>query len=112
MGTEIEAQTNEEVIQVRSRELQLENTEKLEEIIPVVQSIDEVNLQNMESNITQTKHMIINNIDNQTNLDDLASELKKISKNITEIKKSNTRLSKEIKELNQKIDKYIGDMND
>lgn len=111
MGVHIEAQDNSEVIQIRSRELQLENTEKLEQIIPVVDTISDVDLPNMESDTKEIKKMIIDNIDNQTNLDDIANALDKTTKSITELKKSMTRLSNSIKEMNEKLEKLEGDIN-
>lgn len=115
MGVHFEAQDTSEVIQVRSRELQAENTEKLEQIIPVVQTIEDVDLPNMESDTKNIKEMIINNIDNQVDLDTLADALDKANKGIIELKKSVTRLNKTMKEINQKIedfDKLInGDTN-
>lgn len=104
MGVHIEAQYNEEVMQVRSRELQLENTEKLEQIIPVVETIDEIDLPTIESNTHDIKDMIINNIDNQANLDDILDAINLAVKGITELKKANTRLSNTVKEMNKQID--------
>ncbi len=111
MGVEIEAQNHSEVMQVRSRELQLENTEKLEYMIPIVESIEEVDLQNVESNTNEIKDMIVNNIDNQVDLDVLADSLEKTNKGITELKKSITRLSNSMKEMSEKLDKLDGDID-
>lgn len=115
MGVHIEAQDHNEVMQVRSRELQMENTQKLNEIIPVVQSIDEVNLPQMENHTKEIKAMIVNNIDNQVDLDDINDNINRLSKQITEVKKSQTRLNNSLKTLSDKIDeavKQFGDLND
>lgn len=114
MGVHIEAQHNEEVIQIRSRELQLENTEKLEQIIPVVETIDEVDLPTIESNTHEIKDMLINNIDNQANLDDILDAINLSVKGITELKKANTRLSNTVKEMGKQIEelsKKFGDID-
>ena len=111
MGVEIEAQDNAELMHIRSRELQLENTEKLEQIIPIVETISDVDLQNIESNTNDIKDMIITNIDNQTDLDKIADVLEKTTKGITEVKKSITRLTNTVKEMNEKIEKLEGDIN-
>lgn len=114
MGVHFEAQDASEVIQVRSRELQIENTEKLEQIIPVVQTIEDVNLPNMESDTKDIKEMIVNNIDNQVDLDILADSLDKANKGIIELKKSITRLNNTMKEVIQKVEdleKLNGDTN-
>ena len=115
MGVHIEAQDNAELVQIRSRELQMENTEKLDNIIPIVETIDNVDLNTMENNTNEIKDMIVNNIDNQANLDDIAQELTKISKSVTELKKSNTRLMnsfKEMKNIFDEFQKQFGDIND
>lgn len=115
MGVHIEAQDHNEVMQIRSRELQMENTQKLNEIIPVVQSIDEVNLPQMENHTKEIKDMIVNNIDNQIDLDDINDNINRLSKQITEVKKSQTRLNNSFKALSDKIDeaiKQFGDLND
>lgn len=106
MAVHIEAQDNAELVQIRSRELQMENTEKLDNIIPIVETIDSVDLNTMESNTNEIKDMIVNNIDNQANLDDIAKELTKISKSMTELKKANTRLTNSLKEMKNTIDEY------
>lgn len=111
MGVHIEAQDNSEVIQIRSRELQLENTEKLEQMIPIVETIENVDLNAIESNTNDIKDMIINNIDEQIDLNDIADALNKTNKGITELKKSMTRLSNTVKEMNEKLEKFDGDIN-
>lgn len=111
MGVHFEAQDNSEVIQVRSRELQLENTEKLEQMIPIVETIDSVDLNAIESNTNDIKDMIINNIDEQVDLNDIADALNKVAKGMTELKKSTTRLSNTIKDISEKLEKLDGDIN-
>lgn len=111
MGIEIEAQDHTEVMQVRSRELQLENTEKLEQIIPVVQTIDEVDLQAMESNTNDIKDMIVTNIDNQTDLDKINEQLNRLTKGMTELKKANTRLTNSVKDLSETMQDFINNVN-
>jgi len=104
MGVEIEIQTHEEVAQLRTREIQQENTQKLEQIIPTVEAIDSVDLPTIEQNTNQIKNMVFNNIDQQTDLDEIADMLNTISKGIVEIKKSNTRITNAIKKNTERID--------
>lgn len=109
MGVHIETQDDTELMQVRSRELQLENTAKLEEIIPVVETIDDnigaVDLPSIESNTSEIRDMVKQNLHDQIDLNDIYAKLEKVEKSNIEIKKAITRLSK-------KIDKVIGDSNE
>lgn len=99
MGIELETQTHEEVMQIKSRELQMDNTEKLNNIIPVVESIDEVNLPQIESDASDIKEIVIQNLEEQTNLDDIKDSIDKINKSISTVKGQVTKLSKKIDEL-------------
>ena len=103
MGIEIEAQDNSEVMQVRSRELQLENTEKLEQIIPIVDTINDIDLQAIESNTNDIKDMIVTNIDEQIDLNEINNQVTQLSKGITELKKAHTRLNNSVKDLSKQI---------
>lgn len=114
MGIEIEAQDHNEVTQIRTRELQQENTEKLEQIIPIVETLDEVSLPTIENNTEQIKNMVVNNIENQTDLNEIANILNNITKGITELKKSNTRIANAVKKNTERIDelyKKYGELN-
>lgn len=99
MGIELETQTHEEVMQIKSRELQMDNTEKLNNIIPVVESIDEVNLPQIESDASDIKEIVIQNLEEQANLDDINDSINKINKSISTVKGQVTKLSKKIDEL-------------
>lgn len=97
MGVEIKTQTLAEVQQIRSREVQIENTKKLDQMTSVVQTIDEVDLQNMEQNTNEIKDMIVTNLDDQTDIDELYQIMKDFKKQLTEVKKTMTRVNNNIK---------------
>lgn len=99
MGTHIEVQHKDEVMQIRSRELQLENTKKLNNIIPVVEEINNVNLSQIESNTSEIKDIVSQNLEEQTNLDDINDTVNKLNKNVSTIKGQFTKLSKKVDEL-------------
>lgn len=101
MGAHIEVQDEQEVIQLRSRELQLENTEKLENIIPIVETINNVDLSQIETSTSEIKEMVSTNLEDQPNIEILLEEIKKTNKNISVMKGQITKLSKEIKELSK-----------
>lgn len=112
MAVHIEAQENEEVMQIRSRELQLENTERLDQMVPIVETIGEVNLQQLESNTQDIKDMVTTNLDEQVDLNDLMESMNKLVKGITELKKSNTRLQNSVKDLEARIVELGENKND
>ena len=103
MGIHIETQSTQEAMQVRSRELQIENTEKLNDIIPIVEDIENIDLNKIESNTQDIKDMIIENLDNQTNLDDILDAINSVGKNISTVKGQVTKLSKKVEALENKI---------
>lgn len=105
MGIELETQTHEEVMQIRSRELQMDNTEKLNNIMPIVESIDEVNLPQIESDASDIKEIVVQNLEEQANLDDINDSIDKINKSISTVKGQVTKLSK-------KIDELLGALNE
>lgn len=101
MGAHLEVQDEQEVMQLRSRELQLENTEKLENIIPIVETINNVDLNQIETSTSEIKEMVSTNLEDQPNIEILLDEIKKANKNISIMKGQITKLSKEIKELSK-----------
>lgn len=103
MGIHIETQSTQEAMQVRSRELQIENTEKLNDIIPIVEDIENIDLNKIESNTQDIKDMIIENLDNQTNLDDILDAINSVGKNISTVKGQVTKLSKKVEALESKV---------
>lgn len=100
MGIEIEGQSVDEAKHIRTRELQKDNMEKLNDINEMV---DNINLDGIESDTKTIKDMVINNLENQTNLDDISESLEKITKGITDIKRSQTNLNKKINEIQDKV---------
>ena len=80
MGIHLEVQNEQEVIQLRSRELQLENTEKLENIMPIVETINEVDLNKIETSTSEIKNIVSSNLEDQPDLQDILKEIQKINK--------------------------------
>ena len=103
MGIHLEVQDEQEVIQLRSRELQLENTEKLENIMPIVETINEVDLNKIETSTSEIKNIVSNNLEDQPDLQDILNEIQKINKNIGTVKSQITKLSKEVKEIAKQV---------
>lgn len=103
MGIHLEVQDEQEVIQLRSRELQLENTEKLENIMPIVETINEVDLNKIEASTSEIKNIVSSNLEDQPDLQDILNEIQKINKNIGTVKSQITKLSKEIKEIAKQV---------
>lgn len=104
MGVEIEAQNKSEVMQLKTRELQQENVEKLNDIIPVVNDIENVDFQKIANDTSNIQDIVSQNLEDQVDLDKMYDAVMTISKGITEIKKSNTRLSNAVKETQAKLD--------
>lgn len=104
MGVEIEAQNKSEVMQLKARELQQESVEKLNDIIPVVNDIENVDFQKIANDTSNIQDIVSQNLEDQVDLDKMYDAVITISKGITEIKKSNTRLSNAIKETQAKLD--------
>lgn len=98
MGEYIEVQEEQEVMQIRSRELQLESVEKLNDIVPVIENIDNVDLNKIELDTSEIKSMIVTNLDEQANLDDILESIDKLNKNISSLKGQITKLSKKLEE--------------
>lgn len=99
MGVQIEVQDHTEVMQVKSRELQLENTEKLNNLTPIVENIGDVNLSQIESDASDIKNIVIQNLDEQTDLDEIHESIEKINKNISILKGQVTKTSKKIDQI-------------
>lgn len=112
MGVHFEAQTKKEVEHIRSRELQLESVEKLNNIIPTVNALDDVNLQQIEAHVAETKDIVNNNLEQQPDLQDIfkkmntvCEQLNTISTTLDSMKKSQTQLKKTITEIKNNIKK-------
>lgn len=103
MGIHLEVQDEQEVMQLRSRELQLENTEKLENIMPIVETINEVDLNKIETSTSEIKNIVSSNLEDQPDLQDILNEIQKINKNIGTVKSQITKLSKEVKEIAKQV---------
>ncbi|MBO5180156.1 MAG: hypothetical protein J6B87_07430 [Clostridia bacterium] len=102
MAIEMEGQTPEEHQQIKTREIQKESVEKLEAVTDMV---DNFNIDIIESDTQVIKDIVMSNLEEQTNIDDVADALDKVIQGITDIKRSQTNLNKKINE----IQKQIGD---
>lgn len=109
MPTYIEAQDDDILKQVRARETQLENMEKLELISDAV---DNINVDDIAVTTTEIKEVVIDNLQNQPNIEDLLSGINKISQGITDIKRNQTNLNKKINDIQAVVDEMNGDSND
>lgn len=101
MAEYIEVQENQEVMQIRSRELQLDSVEKLNNITPIIENIDNVNLNQIETDTSEIKSMIETNLDEQANLDDILDSVNKLNKNISSLKGQITKLSKKLENIEE-----------
>lgn len=106
MSVHIEAQTEREVEQIRVREKQQNNMEKLDKMIPVVESLENISLENVEANTNQIKNVVLNNLEHQPDIQDVLDKIEGIEKkvdgikkSISDIKKKNTQINKEIKNI-------------
>lgn len=104
MAVHFEAQEEEEVVQIRSRELQLESIEKMEKMVPVVENIDSINFDKIESNTNEIKNMVTNNLEQQPDISELYNMIEDLSKNLSTIKGQITKVSNKITELSNSID--------
>lgn len=111
MGVHIEAQTEEEFRQIKARELQQENLDKLDKMVPVVESLENINLDAVEQNTKDIKNVVLENLEHQPNLEDIIDKISNIEdkidtvkKGMTEIKKKNTQINKEIKDIKNKLE--------
>ena len=101
MGFEMEVQDEIEFRQVRARELQLDNTDKLNELSDALNDVD---LSNIESNTNDIKSFVITNLENQTDLDDIYQVINKIAQGISDIKRNQTNLNKKINDIQKQIE--------
>ena len=100
MPTEMEGQSSETHQRIKNRELQKESIEKLNEVRDF---IDTVNFDGIESDTQDIKQMIYGNLESQTNIDDLAQDLKKALQGISDIKRNQTNINKKINDIQDKI---------
>lgn len=100
MGVEMEVQSLDEKRNVRTRERQRESIKKLNEVTDMV---DNINIDGIESNTQEIKDMVENNLENQTDIDDIYETVNKIAQGITDIKRSQTNLNKKLNEIQEKV---------
>lgn len=104
MGEHIEVQEHKEVMEIKSRELQQESVEKLNNIIPVIKTIDNVNLNQIESNTNEIKNIVAQNLEEQPNIDEIVDGINKLNKSMSSMKSQITKLSKTMNELNKALE--------
>lgn len=104
MGVHLEVQREDEVMHLRSRELQMENTKKLNDIIPIVETINDINLNQIENDTSEIKDIVSKNLEEQPNLDELLESMDKLSKGLSSIKGQLTKLSKKMDDFNKQIE--------
>lgn len=100
MGVEIEAQNESEVRQIKARETQLENMERLNDL---TETINDINIDNIEYTTNDIKDLLVTNLDEQTNLDDIFDAVKDIAKEISSIKKSQTNVVKKVNSIEKQV---------
>lgn len=100
MGIEFEGQTSNEVEQIRRREVQKESVDKLNKVSDMV---DNINIDGIESDTKTIREMVTNNLENQTDLDDISDTLDKIFKGITDIKRNQTNINKKINDIQDRV---------
>lgn len=100
MGIEMEGQTPEEHQQIRTRELQKESLEKLNQVNDMV---NDINLDGVTQDTQTIKNVVMNNLENQANLDDIADSLSKALQGIADIKRSQTNINKKINEIQNQM---------
>lgn len=100
MGVEFEAQDALTHQQIKTRELQKESIEKLNEVSDLV---DNMSFDNIENDTQLIKNIVINNLENQTNINDLSKTLDNVVQGITDIKRNQTNINKKINEIQKQI---------
>lgn len=100
MAIEIEGQTSNEVEQIRRREAQKESIERLNQVTDMV---DNINIDGIEEDTKTIRRVVMDNLENQTDLDDLSSTLDKIAQGIADIKRNQTNLNKKINDIQNKV---------
>ena len=100
MAIEMEGQDSNELKHIRTREIQKENMAKLKEVSDMV---DNINIDGIESDTKIIKEVVFNNLEKQTDLDDISEKLDKLAKSISDVKRSQTNLNKKINEIQDKV---------
>lgn len=99
MGIELEVQSKEEVMQIRSRELQQESVEKLNEIAPIVDDISNINFNQIESDTSEIKEIVSENLVEQPDLSELLEAMQDLTKSISTMKGQITKVSNKVTDL-------------
>ena len=100
MAIEMEGQSQRETQEIRTREIKQENMEKLNLVNDMV---NDISLDGIETNTEIIKEVVLNNIESETNLDELSEQINKISQGISDIKRSQTNLNKKINDIQEKV---------
>ena len=103
MGVELEVQNEQEVMQIRSRELQQESVEKLNEIVPVVEDINNINFDQIENDTSEIKEIVSQNLVDQPDRSELYEAMKDLSKSLSSIKGQITKVSNKVTDLSNTV---------
>ena len=76
----------------------------MEKMVPVVENIDSINFDKIESNTNEIKNMVTNNLEQQPDISELYNMIEDLSKNLSTIKGQITKVSNKITELSNSID--------
>jgi len=106
MGVHIEAQDADDLKQIRAREIQLESVQKLNNI---TDSIDNINLDNIETTTNDIRSMVETNLEQQPDLNELLTSINKIAQSVTDIKRNQTNLNKKINDIQDSVNQINGD---
>lgn len=106
MGVHIEAQDADDLKQIRAREMQLESVQKLNNI---TDSIDNINLDNIETTTNDIRSMVETNLEQQPDLNELLTSINKIAQSVTDIKRNQTNLNKKINDIQDSVNQINGD---
>lgn len=100
MGVEYKAQYSNEHQNIKTREVQQESLKKLNEVNDLVNN---VGFDNIEQDTKVIKDIVVNNLENQTNIDDVSDTLNAVVQGIDDIKKGQNTINKKIKEIEKKM---------
>lgn len=100
MAIEMEGQYADDLKHIRTREIQQENMAKLKEVSDMV---DNINIDGIETDTKIIREVVFNNLENQTDLDDISEKIDKLAQGISDIKRSQTNLNKKINEIQDKV---------
>ena len=81
----------------------LHRIEEQKRLISEMKTINEVDLNKIETSTSEIKNIVSSNLEDQPDLQDILKEIQKINKNIGTVKSQITKLSKEVKEIAKQV---------